>query len=85
MHIVQEKNAATYRALAAEFALVPSATWMVGNSPRSDINPARAAGWRAVFIPNPHTWALEHDHVDDADAGVVTLGSFTELLVVDFD
>ena len=37
---------------------------MIGNSPRSDINPALRAGLRAVFIPHPHTWELEHEEVD---------------------
>jgi putative hydrolase of the HAD superfamily len=33
---------------------------MVGNSPKSDINPAIAAGLNAVFIPHADTWILEH-------------------------
>jgi putative hydrolase of the HAD superfamily len=32
---------------------------MVGNSPKSDINPAIAAGLNAVFIPHAETWILE--------------------------
>ena len=79
VHIVPEKRAGTYRQLAAELALVPSATWMIGNSPKSDINPARAAGMNAVFIPNPHTWALEHDDVDPTDAQVLRLRAFPDL------
>ena len=31
-------------------------TWMIGNSPKSDINPALACGLHAVFIHHPHTW-----------------------------
>jgi putative hydrolase of the HAD superfamily len=34
---------------------------MVGNSPKSDINPALAAGLHAVFIPHNKTWILEHE------------------------
>ena len=34
-----------------------SRTWMIGNSPRSDINPAVRAGLSAVLIPHPHTWS----------------------------
>ena len=52
---------------------------MIGNSPRSDILPARAAGLRAVFIPNASTWRLEHAELDAADEGIVTLASFEEL------
>jgi putative hydrolase of the HAD superfamily len=79
VHIVPEKRADTYRRLAAEHTLVPSTTWMIGNSPKSDINPARAAGMNAVFIPNPHTWALEHDDVDPTDGQVLRLQEFPEL------
>lgn len=68
--------------MTAEFGLDPTHTWMIGNSPRSDINPARAAGWRAVFIPNPHTWALEHDDIDHNDECVITVDSFEGLLNV---
>lgn len=76
-HIVAEKRAQTYRALVSEQGLVPSSTWMIGNSPASDIRPAREAGLGAVFIPNAYTWALEHDEVP---ADVLTLQRFPELL-----
>jgi putative hydrolase of the HAD superfamily len=52
---------------------------MIGNSPRSDILPARAAGLNAVFIPNAHTWVLEHDELDHTDQGVLHLKHFREL------
>jgi putative hydrolase of the HAD superfamily len=79
IHIVAEKHAGTYRELVSEQGLVPGATWMIGNSPRSDILPARAVGLNAVFIPNPHTWVLEHDELDPADRGVLHLERFREL------
>jgi putative hydrolase of the HAD superfamily len=80
VRIVAEKHADTYRALTAELGVLPTSTWMIGNSPRSDILPARAAGLRAVFIPNAHTWVLEEDALDHADEGVLHLGHFRELL-----
>src|SRR6202171_3956248 len=55
---VHEKAEETYRAIVAERRLDPARTWMVGNSPRSDINPALAAGLHAVFLPHPHKWRL---------------------------
>ena len=36
---------------------------MVGNSPKSDINPALAAGLHAVFVPHDNTWILEHEEL----------------------
>ncbi|WP_033339170.1 HAD family hydrolase [Catenuloplanes japonicus] len=79
VHVVREKNLATYRGLTEAMALDPGATWMIGNSPKSDIIPARQAGWNAVFIPHPHTWELEHAALDPADTGVLELPSFTAL------
>ena len=57
-------------------------TWMIGNSPKSDINPALAAGLNAVFIPHDFTWVLEHEIVDAPTGSeqLMELGSFTDLL-----
>ena len=41
----------------------PERTWMIGNSPKSDINPALEAGLRAVFVPHAHTWVLEKQEI----------------------
>lgn len=78
--IVAEKDVATYRRVTGELAIEPVDAWMVGNSPRSDINPALAAGLNAVFVPHPHTWHLEHEEVQPMGTGrVLTLAAFTEL------
>jgi putative hydrolase of the HAD superfamily len=80
VHIVPEKNTDAYRALVDEHTLDVSVTWMIGNSPHSDILPARRAGMNAVFIPNQHTWVLEQAELDPADTGVLHLTAFSELL-----
>ncbi|OEV29792.1 hydrolase [Streptomyces nanshensis] len=77
--IVPEKNDATYRRFVEMHGLTPATSWMIGNSPKSDILPARQAGMNAVFIPNPHTWVLEHGELDDTDAQVLHLRTFREL------
>ena len=78
--IVPEKDVATYHRVVSELRVEPKHTWMVGNSPRSDINPALAAGLNAVFIPHPHTWHLEHEEVENVGEGqVLTFSSFAEL------
>jgi putative hydrolase of the HAD superfamily len=77
VHVVARKDVATYRGLAAALALDPSTTWMIGNSPRSDILPARAAGLNAVFVPHPHTW--EHEDAEFDDPAVLTVASLREL------
>lgn len=80
IHIVAEKDVDTYHRLARDHALVPDSTWMIGNSPKSDIAPARAAGMNAVYIPNDNTWALEHTELDADDDRILHLRTFTELL-----
>ena len=66
--IVREKDAHAYRRLATERAFEPPITWMIGNSPKSDINPALEAGLNAVFVPHAHTWVLEKEEIRRGDA-----------------
>lgn len=67
IEIVSEKNVPTYHSVISKYELLPDATWMIGNSPKSDINPALAAGLNAVFVPHGATWILEHEEVDSAE------------------
>ncbi|MCW2524460.1 MAG: hydrolase [Frankiales bacterium] len=80
LNVVPEKNVSVYEDLVAAESLNPDRTWMIGNSPKSDILPARQAGLRAVFIPNEFTWVLEEAALDDADPGVLRLDRFGQLL-----
>jgi putative hydrolase of the HAD superfamily len=63
---VAEKDEGTYRSVVSKYGLPADTTWMVGNSPKSDINPALSAGLHAVFIPHDRTWVLEHEDLDAA-------------------
>lgn len=82
VEVLAEKNTAAYRALIERHGWEPASTWMIGNSPRSDINPSLAAGLHAIFIPHDHTWVLEHETLDAAPTGqrFLELRSFAELL-----
>jgi putative hydrolase of the HAD superfamily len=62
--VVPEKDPAAYRRLAEKLNLDPSRTWMIGNSPKSDINASLAAGLNAVYIPHHATWRLEAQELD---------------------
>ena len=81
VEIVPEKNPGVYSALAHKYELKHDTTWMVGNSPKSDINPALAAGLHAVFVPHGDTWILEHEEVNSAPANqkLLIVGRFSEL------
>jgi len=79
--VVSEKNAPVYRRIVEHYQLDPASTWMVGNSPKSDINPALAAGLHAVFVPHGDTWILEHEEVNPAPPPqkLLIVGGFAEL------
>ena len=81
VEIVPEKDPETYRTIIARHELVPHSGWMIGNSPKSDINPALAAGLHAVFLFHKDTWALEHAEIDGAPEGqhLIELESFARL------
>ena len=78
VHIVPEKDAEVIRGLLAQYGLEPERTWMVGNSPRSDINPALEAGIGAIYVPHPNTWRLETEEIGGMEQ-VIVLKCFREL------
>jgi putative hydrolase of the HAD superfamily len=83
VEILDEKTDAAYRGLIEQHRFDAPTTWMIGNSPRSDINPSLAAGLNAVFIPHDFTWVLEHEVVDapPPDRTLLELGGFADLLL----
>ena len=64
VEVVPEKDVDTYRRLISVLGLEKDHTWMIGNSPRSDINPALAAGLNAILIPHPQTWEMEIEEIE---------------------
>ncbi len=81
VEIVSEKNVLAYRGIVGKYDLPSQHTWMVGNSPKSDINPALGAGINAVFVPHDDTWVLEHEELAEAEPPhrLLVLDSFREL------
>ena len=77
--IVKEKDAAAYRRLVAERGFDPRETWMIGNSPKSDINPALEAGLNAVLVPHAHTWVLERQDLRDGGSRFLRVERFSDL------
>ena len=82
VEVLAEKHESAFRDVANRHLCERAATWMIGNSPKSDINPAMAAGLNAIFVPHDFTWVLEHEVVDQPPAGchLLELSSFRELL-----
>ena len=85
VEVTSDKSPSDYERLIEHQELSVEASWMVGNSPRSDINPALEVGLGAVFIPHPRTWELEHEEVrQKKGARYKLLQRFSDLLDVKF-
>jgi len=65
VEILPEKDTPAFIRLLDRRGWERSRTWMIGNSPRSDINPALEVGISAVYIPHRHTWTFEQEHPMD--------------------
>jgi len=84
VEIVAEKDPPTYREVIARHELTPHTSWMIGNSIKSDINPALAAGLHAVFLLHKDTWVLEHAELAAPPVGqrLLELESFARLVEI---
>jgi putative hydrolase of the HAD superfamily len=60
VEIVSDKNRSTYERIFSRHADGPGRSMMVGNSLKSDVLPALAAGSWAVHVPHELTWVVEH-------------------------
>ncbi len=79
VHVVHEKDAMVIRELLEAYALHPARTWMIGNSPRSDINPALEAGIGAIYVPHVKTWEWERETIMESER-VIKVDSFGNLI-----
>jgi len=78
--IVSDKTPEVYASVLARLGVRPESFVMVGNSLRSDILPVVELGGRAVFVPNPGTWAHEHVELDPGrDNGFITVASLADV------
>ena len=76
--VVPEKTPENLLKMLDEFGMEPGETWMIGDSPKSDILPALASGVRSVYIPFSMTWALEHHDLPESEH-IITLEAFHQL------
>ena len=81
VHITERKTPEAFVATMGRFAArEPDRVCMVGNSIRSDVNPALASGARAIHVEREVTWV--HDVAEPLVAGVPTVRSFAEAVVL---
>ena len=67
VEIVSEKTPETYARVFARHGDGAERSMMVGNSLKSDVVPAIAAGSWGVHVPHELTWILEHVDAPEAD------------------
>ena len=79
VYVLIDKNMTAYRNIALEQGIRPPTSWVVGNSMKSDINPALKAGFKCIYIPHPHTWDFEDE---EPVGGHVSVDCITGVLKV---
>jgi putative hydrolase of the HAD superfamily len=77
IHVLRTKNSKTLGGLIQRYNLPRERTWSVGNSIKSDINPALRNGLRAIWVPK-ETWAYEEEALL-TKKGVVRVSSLAEV------
>ena len=65
VEIVSEKTPQTYERIFSRYGDGARRAMMVGNSLKSDVVPAIAAGSWGVHVPHELTWALEHEEAPE--------------------
>ena len=79
IEIVNDKTPQTYRQVFDRHGDGPGRAAMIGNSLKSDIVPAIAAGSWGIFIPHELTWSLEHVEAPSDHPRFKQLNGFNEL------
>ena len=79
VEIVSEKTADTYRTVFSRYGTGPEEAVMAGNSMKSDVLPAIAAGSYAAHIPYVLTWAHELADAPEDEPRFVALETIGEL------
>jgi putative hydrolase of the HAD superfamily len=69
VRIVPHKTTREFHELLEQSGVPAANSWSIGNSARSDINPATAIGMRGVLIPRG-TWSYEVETLADGNAVV---------------
>jgi putative hydrolase of the HAD superfamily len=83
VEIVSDKTRSTYERVFSRHGDGPERSMMIGNSLKSDVLPAIAAGSWGVYVPHDLTWAYEHAEAPDGEARfrqVAHLGEVARLI-----
>jgi putative hydrolase of the HAD superfamily len=81
IEIVPHKDVATFVAFAQKNAIDTTRSWLVGDSIRSDIIPARAAGFNCILL-RAHNWHRVEIESMALPAGVFQIAELSEILSI---
>lgn len=76
---LQGKDAEAYLNFVKACNIDISRSYMVGNSPKSDINPVKSIGMKTIFIKNESTWEYEHDEILLREPGTIMIDKIIQL------
>jgi len=79
VEIANEKSVGAFKQMIDRYRILKRHGWMVGNSPRSDINPALRAGLNAVFVPSTMPWDFEQEAVRSGEGKLIVVRCFRHL------
>ncbi len=79
VEILPEKHSEAYENIIKKYKLEKKHTWMIGNSPKSDINPSKKIGLNTILIPYHMTWELEKAEIDDGEPETIILKQFKDI------
>ena len=75
--IRERKTDDAFREVLQHYAIADArSVWMIGNSMRSDINPALACGANAIHVATAEVW--EYDAVDPVSPDYISVDSFVD-------
>jgi putative hydrolase of the HAD superfamily len=83
VEIVSDKNRSTYERVFTRHGDGADRSMMIGNSLKSDVLPALAAGSWGVYVPHDLTWAYEHAEAPEGEGRfrqVANLGEIASLI-----
>lgn len=81
VYVLVDKNTTVYHQIALEQKIRPPVSWMVGNSMKSDINPALQAGFRCIYVHHPHTWDYEDEEPMGGHIRVESISDVAEVVL----
>jgi putative hydrolase of the HAD superfamily len=80
--IVKHKEKDDYLTILEKYKLDAENCYMIGNSPKGDINEAKLAGFKTIFIPNEHTWEYEDVKIIENGPKTIILNNIKELIKI---